>query len=101
MEWKSLLIGFIIGALIAVPLGMAHTGVFNSSVGRGFGPMMSGMHMGMMNDHDEMGNYMTGDNLTQMHDEMEPIMEKYMGSGWKGMHEYCEKNMGIDDEDDE
>ncbi len=94
MEWKSLLIGLIIGALIAVPLGMAHTGVFNSS--RGFGSMMSGMHMGMMNDHDEMG-----DNLTQMHGEMEPVMEKYMGSGWEGMHEYCEKNMGIGDEDDE
>ena len=52
MEQKSLLIGLIIGALIAVPLGMAHTGVFNSS--RGFGSMMPGHGMGM-NDHDEMG----------------------------------------------
>ncbi len=36
-----------------------------------------------------------------MHGEMEPVMEKYMGSSWEGMHEYCEKNMGIGDEDDE
>lgn len=29
MEWKSLLMGFILGALIAVPLGIAHSGGFN------------------------------------------------------------------------
>ena len=62
--------------------------------------MMSGMHMGMMDDHNEMGNMMDS-NFSGMHDEMEPVMEKYMGGNWTEMHEYCERSMGIDDEDDE
>ncbi len=99
MEWKSLLIGFIVGALIAVPLGIAHSGGFNMTerIG-GFGPM----HMGMMDDemHDQMENYMKSGNFTGMHDEREPVMEKYMAGNWTEMHEYCERSMGIEDEDE-
>ncbi|WP_324736437.1 hypothetical protein VFC49_05060 [Thermococcus sp. SY098] len=110
MEWKSILIGFIIGALIAIPIGMAHTGTFNTSeekaLWRGFAPMMGtghGMMMGhgVMDEdmHEEMEKYMESGNFTEMHEEMEPIMEKYMGENWKEMHEYCEKAMGIEEDE--
>ncbi|ALM75561.1 hypothetical protein [Thermococcus barophilus] len=114
MEWKSILIGFIIGALIAIPIGMAHTGTFDNEgkrgFWRGFSPMMGmghgmgmmgyGMH-GMMDDemYAQMEEYMASGNFTEMHEEMEPIMEKYMGSNWKEMHEYCEKAMGIEEDE--
>lgn len=108
MDWRSLLIGFIIGALIAVPLGMAHSGGFSVSERTGsrwgFGPMGGyGMHGGMMDEemHDGMEEYMADGNFTEMHDAMEQVMEEHMGDDWKGMHEYCEKTMGIEDENEE
>ncbi|AIF70125.1 hypothetical protein PAP_08720 [Palaeococcus pacificus DY20341] len=116
MEWKSLLIGFIIGALIAIPYGLAHSGSFgsdeNGGFWRGFGPMMGtghGMGMmgyGMMDEdmHEEMEKYMESGDFAEMHEEMEeemePIMEKYMGEDWKEMHEYCERAMGIEEEEE-
>ncbi|NJE76142.1 hypothetical protein [Thermococcus sp. ES12] len=100
MDWKSLFIGLLIGVLVAVPLGLAHTGGFNVSGEDkdphwGFGPMGGYMHgQGMMDE----GAYI------EMHEEMEemePLMEKYMGEGWKEMHEACEEAMGIEEEGEE
>ncbi|AEH24556.1 hypothetical protein [Pyrococcus yayanosii] len=112
MEWKSVLMGLIIGVLIAVPYSLAHSGVFereDKNPWRGFGLMTGmghgmGMHMGMMNEgmHEEMERYMENGNFTEIHEEMEEdmeaTMEKYMGEGWKEMHEYCERMIGIEDE---
>lgn len=111
MEWKSLLIGFILGALIAVPYGLAHSGAFdgdNRTFWKGFGPMMGMGHgMGMMGhsmmDEDmyaEMEEHMDEGNFTDMHEEMEKEMEEHMGDNWKEMHEYCERVMGIEDEEE-
>ncbi|NJE02862.1 hypothetical protein [Thermococcus sp. MV11] len=115
MEWKSLFIGLLIGALIAVPLGMAHTGGFETAERTGtrwgFGPMGGYMHggmmgygmHGMMDDemYEEMEEHMASGNFTEMHEEMEPVMEeymaRYMGDGWQEMHESCEKYMGIEE----
>ena len=47
MEWKSLLIGFIIGALIAVPYSLAHSGWIDEERGsfwNGWG-MMGHLYM--------------------------------------------------------
>ncbi|WP_048152272.1 hypothetical protein [Palaeococcus ferrophilus] len=113
MEWKSLFIGLIVGVLVAVPLGMAHSGGFD--VGEktgsrwGFGPMgghgmgmgMMGYGMrGMMDDemYEQMQDYMASGNFTEIHEEMEPYMNQYMGNNWAEMHEACEKAMGIEDE---
>ncbi|CAD5244404.1 hypothetical protein [Thermococcus camini] len=109
MEWKSLFIGLLIGALIALPLGMAHTGGFETTERTGtrwgFGPMGGyGMH-GMMDDemYAEMEEHMGDGNLIEMHDEMESAMEdymaKYMGNGWKERHEACEEAMGIEEDE--
>ncbi|QDA31389.1 hypothetical protein FH039_06930 [Thermococcus indicus] len=113
MEWKSLFIGLLIGALIAVPLGMAHSGGFDiarksgprwgfgSMGGYMYGGMMGyGMH-GMMDDemYAQMGKYMASDNFTEMHKEMEEEMEEHMGSNWAQMHEYCERVMGIEEDE--
>ncbi|NJE10480.1 hypothetical protein [Thermococcus sp. MAR1] len=109
MEWKSLFIGLLIGALIALPLGMAHTGGFETTERTGtrwgFGPMGGyGMH-GMMDDemYAEMEEHMGDGNLIEMHDEMESAMEdymaKYMGDGWKERHEACEEAMGIEEDE--
>ncbi|RLF82447.1 hypothetical protein DRN44_04135 [Thermococci archaeon] len=91
MEWKSLFIGLFIGALIAIPLGMAHSGGFDiperTGSRWGFAPGMTGYGMMDENMHEE------------MEEEMEPIMEKYMGEDWKEMHEYCERAMGIDEDE--
>ncbi|NJE85964.1 hypothetical protein E3E23_09035 [Thermococcus sp. CX2] len=111
MEWKSVLIGFIIGALIAVPYGLAHSGPFSWDEDRsfwgGFGPMMGVAHGPGMMDEDmyaEMEQYMESGDFAEMHEEMEeemePIMEKYMGSWWEERHEYCERVMGIEEESD-
>ncbi|WP_297435418.1 hypothetical protein [Thermococcus sp.] len=111
MEWKYLFIGLLIGALIALPLGMAHTGGFETTERTGtrwgFGPMSGyGMH-GMMDDemYAEMEEHMGDGNLIEMHDEMESAMEdymaKYMGDGWKERHEACEEAMGIEEEGEE
>jgi len=116
MEWKSILVGFILGALIAIPIGMAHTGAFDNDEEKGFwrsfGPMMGMGHgMGMMGhgmmhrQHGEMEKFMDSGNFMEMHEEMEkemePIMEKYMGESWKEMHEYCERAMGIEEDEKE
>ncbi|AMQ19584.1 hypothetical protein [Thermococcus peptonophilus] len=115
MEWKSLFIGLIIGALIAVPLGMAHSGGFDiaekTGTRWGFGPMGGYMHggmmgygmHGMMDDemYEQMEDYMASGNFTEIHEEMEPYMNQYMGNNWAEMHEACEKAMGIEDEGDE
>ncbi|AHF80771.1 hypothetical protein [Thermococcus paralvinellae] len=111
MEWKSILVGFILGALIAIPIGLAHSGAdFNDEkVFRG--PTWGwGMHGGMMGygmmyeQHEEMEKFMESGNFTEVHEEMEkemePIMEKYMGEGWKEMHEFCERAMGIEEDEE-
>lgn len=56
----------------------------------------------MMDDsmHEQMEQYMDSNNITEMHEEMETIMENYMGGNWTEMHEYCERSMGIEDEDE-
>ena len=116
MEWKSLFIGLLIGALIAVPLGMAHSGGFDAAERTGtrwgFGPMGGyGMHSGMMGYgmhgmmddemYAQMQNYMASGNFTEIHEEMEsqmePYMAQYMGGDWAEMHETCEKYMGIEE----
>lgn len=117
MEWKSLFIGLLIGALIAVPFGMAHTGGFDiadrTGSRWGFGPMGGYMHggmrgygmHGMMDDemYAEMEEHMGDGNLIEMHDEMESAMEdymaKYMGDGWKERHEACGEAMGIEEDE--
>ena len=111
MEWKSLFIGLLIGALIAVPLGMAHSGGFNIAEragprwgfgpmgGHGMGMMGYGMH-GMMDEHEEMEDYMASGNFTEIHEEMEAEMEEHMGVEWEEMketHEACERYMGIEE----
>ncbi|NJE61179.1 hypothetical protein [Thermococcus sp. 21S7] len=106
MEWKSLLAGLLIGALMALPLGMA-TGVFKTTWTGGphwgFGPgrMAHGYADGDM--YAEMEEHMVGDNFTQMHEEMGQVMEgymaKYMGAGWEERHEYCERLMGIEEDE--
>ncbi|WP_087037060.1 hypothetical protein [Thermococcus litoralis] len=114
MEWKSLLIGFIIGALIAVPYSLAHSGGVDEEGGsfwngwgmmNGHGMGMMGYEMhGMMDEHEEMEEYMTDGNFTELHEEMEKEMEEHMGTGWeemKEMHEACEKYMGFEEEEEE
>lgn len=117
MEWKSLLIGFIIGVLIAIPYGLAHSGGFDvgektgshwgfgpmGGHGMGMGMMGYGMH-GMMDEHEEMEEYMADGNFTEFHEEMEKEMEEHMGISWeemKEMHEACEKYMGFEEEEEE
>ncbi|WP_232461704.1 hypothetical protein [Thermococcus pacificus] len=90
MEWKSLFIGLLIGALIAVPLGMAHSGGFDiaekTDLRWGFGPMGGyGMHGGMMGYgmiddemYAQMQDYMVSGNFTEIHEEMEAEMEEHM-----------------------
>ena len=109
MEWKSLFIGLLIGALIAVPLGMAQGGGFDIAEKTGprwgFGPMGGyGMHgpmgYGMMDEHEEMEDYMASGNFTEIHEEMEAEMEEHMGADWEWMrerHEACERYMGIEE----
>ncbi len=113
MEWKSLFIGLLIGALIAVPLGMAHSGGFDIAEKTGsrwdFGPMgRYGMHGGMMgygmdgmmDEHEEMEDYMAGGNFTEIHEEMEAEMEEHTAGNWEWMrerHEACERYMGIEE----
>ncbi|USH00139.1 hypothetical protein K1720_01250 [Thermococcus argininiproducens] len=110
MEWKSILIGFIIGALIALPYGLAHSGAFDEDERDGFwnkfGPMMGPMHggmmgHGMMDEHEEMEEYMETGNFAEMHEEMEEEMEEYMSEDWKEMHEYCERFMGIEEDSED
>ncbi|KUH34563.1 hypothetical protein APY94_01760 [Thermococcus celericrescens] len=95
MEWKSLFIGLLIGALIAVPLGMAHSGGFDvaerTGTRWGFGPMGGYMHGGMM------GYGMHGMMDDEMYEEIEEHMAQYMGDGWQEMHESCERYMGIEE----
>lgn len=102
MEWKSVLIGFIIGALIALPYGLAHSGAFGNNGGRdfwkGFGPMMG---HSMMDGHEEMEEYMETSNFAEMHEEIEEEMEEYMSEDWKEMHEYCERFMGIEEDSED
>ena len=105
MEWKSLFIGLVIGALIAVPLGMAQGGgldIAEKTGSRwGFDPMGGyGMHgplgYGMMNEHEEMEDYMTSGNFTEIYEEM--------GADWeemRGMHEACERYMAIEEDGEE
>ncbi|ACS90759.1 MULTISPECIES: hypothetical protein [Thermococcus] len=115
MEWKSLLIGFIIGVIIAIPYSLAHSGAPDQSerdsLWNGFGPMtghiQGGMMVhGMMDDemYQETEEHMASGDFAEMHEEMkkgmEPIMEKYMGEGWKEMHETCERYMGIEEEEE-
>ncbi len=102
MEWKSLFIGLLIGALIAVPLGRAHTEGFDIA-GKagphwGFGSM-GGHGMGMMDGHEEMEDYTAGGNFTEMHKEMEAEMEEHTAGNWEWMrerHEACERHMRIE-----
>ena len=114
MEWKSLFIGLVIGALIAVPLGMAQGGGLDIAEKTGsqwgFDPMGGyGMHdgmmgYGMMDEHEEMQNYMASGNFTEVHEEMEAEMEEHMGADWeemRGMHEACERYMGIEEDGEE
>jgi len=107
MEWKSLFIGLLIGALIAVPLGMAHSGGFDIAEKTGPRWGMGMMGYGMMDEHEEMGEYMASGDFAEIHEEMEAEMEEHareMGVDWekmKGMHEACERYMGIEDEEDE
>ncbi|WP_301281844.1 hypothetical protein [Thermococcus aggregans] len=42
MEWKSLFIGLLIGALIAVPFGMAHGDWFGPMRGKAAGVLAPG-----------------------------------------------------------
>jgi len=100
MEWRSLFIGLLIGALIAVPLGMAHSGGFEVAERTGpcwgFGPMDGYMH-GMMDDemYAEMEEHRADGSFLEMHEER----EEHMGSRWVQMHEYCEGIMGIEEEE--
>ena len=103
MEWKSLFIGLLIGALIAVPLGMAQGGGFDIAEKTGprwgFG-LMGGYGMGMMDEHEEMEDYMASGNFTEIHEEMEAEMEEHMAGNWEWMrerHEACERYMGIEE----
>ncbi|WP_175059843.1 hypothetical protein [Thermococcus sp. 2319x1] len=112
MEWKSLLIGFIIGALIAVPYGLAHSGGIDEDRGSFWNTwgMMGGHGMGMMG---MMGNgMMDKDMYTEMQehmetgdfDEMQKEMGEHMGIDWeemKEMHETCEKYMGFEEDAEE
>ena len=102
MEWKSLFIGLLIGALIAVPLGMAHIEGFDiagkTGPRPGFGPM-GGHGMDMMDEHEEMEDYMAGGNFTEIHEKMEAEMEEHTAGNWEWMrerHEACERHMGIE-----
>ncbi|ASA77639.1 hypothetical protein [Thermococcus sp. 5-4] len=104
MEWKSLFIGLLIGALIALPLGMAHTGGFEMAERTGprwgFGPGMMGYGHAVDGDmYAEMEEHMADGNFTGAHEEMESAMEgymaRYMGAGWEERHEYCEGVMGV------
>ncbi|ALV63431.1 hypothetical protein ADU37_CDS17320 [Thermococcus sp. 2319x1] len=105
MDWKSLIIGFIIGALIAVPYGLAHSGGIDEDRGsfwNGWG-MMSGHGMGMMGYgmHGMMDKH---EDFTEMHEEMEKEMEEHMGVDWeemKEMHETCEGYMGFEEEEED
>ncbi|WP_297509815.1 hypothetical protein [Thermococcus sp.] len=103
MEWKSLFIGLLIGALIAVPLGMAQGGGFNiaekTGPRPGFGSMRS-YGMSMMDGHEEMEDYMAGGDFTEIHEDMEAEMKEHMGLNWEEMrerHEACERYMGIEE----
>ncbi|MBP1912147.1 hypothetical protein [Thermococcus stetteri] len=106
-----MLIGFIIGALIAVPYGLAHSGGINederSGFWSGFGPMMSGHGMGMMGNsmmngdmYEEMGKHMETGDFEGMQEEM----EEHVGVEWeemREMHESCEKFMGFEEDEEE
>jgi len=98
MGWKSLLIGLLIGALIAVPLGMAHSGGFD--IAEKTGPRWGFGPMGMMDDHEEMEDYMANGDFTEIHEDMEAEMEEHMAGNWQWMrerHEACERYMGIEE----
>ncbi|MBO8174258.1 MAG: hypothetical protein H0Z18_03255 [Thermococcus sp.] len=95
MEWKSILVGFILGALIAIPIGLAHSGADFDDEKVFRGPTWGwGMHGGMMSYG------MMYEQHEEMEEEMEPIMEKYMSEGWKEMHEFCERAMGIEEDEE-
>ncbi len=103
MELKSLFIGLLIGALIAVPLGMAQGGGFDIAKKTGprwgFGPRVMMGH-GMMNEHEEMEDHMASGNFTEIHGGMEAEMEEHTAGNreWmREMHEVCERYMGIEE----
>lgn len=101
MEWKSILVGFLLGALIAIPIGLAHSG-FDYNYEKSFRMPVWGMHGGMMDGdmHEEMEAFMESGDFAEMHEEMEKEMEEHMGEGWKEMHEYCERMMGFEKDEE-
>jgi len=67
----------------------------------GYGAGPGAMGYGVMDEdmYEEMAEHMAGDDFAEIYEEMEEGMEEHTGYGWRGMHEYCERVMGIEEDE--
>lgn len=101
MEWKYLFAGLLIGALIALPLGIAHPGFGTAEKTDPrweFGPGMMPHGYADGDMYGEMEEHVAEGNFTEVHEEMEQAMEEHMSAAWEERHEYCERVMGIEED---